>query len=73
MVALFYSWVPDTVLDAWYATALDTEDILSGAMRDKLIFIVADVIATFDTVDRGTLGLCLRSVRFAQLVSEGLF
>ena len=27
----FYSWVLDTVLDAWYATTLDTEDILSGA------------------------------------------
>ena len=54
--AWFYSWVPDTVLDAWYATTLDTEDILSGANERQTHIYVADVIASFDTVDRGILG-----------------
>ena len=52
----FYLWVPDTVLDAWYATTLDTEDILSGASERQAHIYVADVIASFDTVDRGILG-----------------
>ena len=53
--AWFYSWVPDTVSDAWYAATFDTEDILSGANERQARIFVADVIASFDTVDRGFL------------------
>ena len=51
----FLLMVPDTVLDAWYATALDTEDIVTGAHERQAHIFVADVIASFDTVDRGFL------------------
>ena len=56
VLAWFYSWVPDTVLGAWYAATLDTEDIVSGAHERHAHLFVADVIASFDTVDRGILG-----------------
>ena len=42
-------------MDDWYATTLDTEDILSGANERQAHIFVADVIASFDTVDRGIL------------------
>ena len=57
----FYPWVPDTVfsagkgvssVDAWYATSLDIEEVLSGAVEGHVHLFVADVIKSFDTVDR---------------------
>ena len=60
-----YSWVPDTVfsagkgvssVDAWYATSLDIEEVLSGgAVEGHVHLFVVDVIKSFDTVDRGSL------------------
>ena len=53
----FKSWVPDSVFSAgsgrgsvevWYTSALDIEEVLTGATDD--------VIKSFDTVDRGDLG-----------------
>ena len=67
----FRSWVPDTVfsagggrgsVDAWYATALDIEEVLSGAVDSDVHLSVADVNASFDTVDREILDSVLSSL-----------
>ena len=56
------SWVPLSVfsaggdrgsLDAWYSTALDFEEVLSGLSESHVHVFVADVVKSFDTVDRG--------------------
>ena len=55
----FKSWVPDSVfsaggargsVEAWYATALDIEEVLAGATDSHVHLFVADVIKSFDTV-----------------------
>ena len=43
-------------VEAWFSTALDIEEVLSGAGADQL---VADVIKSFDTVDRSILDCAL--------------
>ena len=49
----FRSWVPDSVysaaggrssVEAWYTTALDIEEVLSGATDSDIHLFVADVI-----------------------------
>ena len=78
----FRSWVPDFVfsagsgrssVEAWKTTALDIEEVLSGVVDSDVHLFVADVIKSFDTVDRGisdrvlcSLGLpsCLRHAYF---------
>ena len=61
----FKSWVPDSVfsagggrgsVEAWYTSALDIEEVLSGATDSHVHLFVADVVKSFDTVDRGILG-----------------
>ena len=56
----FRSLVPDSVfsagggrvsVEAWYATALDIEEVLAGATDSDVHLLVADVIKSFDTVD----------------------
>ena len=42
-------------VEAWISTALDIEEVLSGTGGDQLYFMVADVIKSFDTVDRSIL------------------
>ena len=53
----FKSWVPDSVfsagggrgsVEAWYTTALDIEEVLSGAADSHVHLFVADVIKSFD-------------------------
>ena len=60
----FKSWVPDSVfsagcgrgsVEAWYTSALDIEEVLSGAADSHVHLFVADVVKSFDTVDRGIL------------------
>ena len=60
----FESWVPGSVfsagggkssVEAWYFTALDFEESLSGASDSDVHIFVADVVKSFDTVDRGVL------------------
>ena len=55
----FKSWVPDSVfsagsghgsVEAWYATALDIEEVLTGAADSHV-----HLIKSFDTVDLGFL------------------
>ena len=66
----FQSWVPDSVfsagggrssVEAWYTSALDTEEVLSDAADSDVHISVADVIKSFDTVDRGVLDRVLSS------------
>ena len=67
----FRSWVPDAVysagggrgsVEAWYTSALDIEEVLSGASDSHVHLFVADVIKSFDTVDRGILDCVLSSL-----------
>ena len=67
----FRSWVPDSVfsagggrssVEAWYTTALDIEEVLSGVVDSDVHLFVADVVKSFDTVDRGVLDLVLSSL-----------
>ena len=61
----FWSWVPSCVfsagsgrssVEAWFTTALDIEEVLSGVVQNDVHVFVADVIKSIDTVDRGILG-----------------
>ena len=61
----FQSWVPDSVfsagggrgsVEAWYASALDIEEVLTGAADSHVHLFVAAVVRSFDTVDRRILG-----------------
>ena len=54
-------WLPKSVfslgnglssVEAWFSTALDIEEVLSGTGGDQLLVMIADVIKSFDTVDR---------------------
>ena len=61
-------WLPKSVyslgnglssVEAWFSTALDIEEVLSGTGDDQLHVMVADVIKSFDTVDRSILDCTL--------------
>ena len=51
--------IPQGSVDAWYSTALDLEESLSGALDSDVHIFVADVVKSFDTVDRGFLDYVL--------------
>ena len=62
------SWLPLSVfsagggrgsVDAWYSTALDFEEVLSGLSESHVHIFVADVSKSCDTVDRDVLDLVL--------------
>ena len=55
-------------MEAWSSTALDLEEFLSGALYSDVHIYVADVVKSFDTVDRGILD-CLLSPWIAWRVS----
>ena len=42
-------------VDAWYATAIDIEEVLSQTRHSDFHIFVADVVKSFDTVDRDIL------------------
>ena len=76
----FESWVLASVfsaggghssVEAWYSTALDLEESLSGVLDSDVRIFVADVVKSFDTVDRGILGYIL-SAGFPWVVSACL-
>ena len=46
-------------VEAWYSTALDIVEVLSGAVDCDIHLFVADVVESFDTVDRGILDFVL--------------
>ena len=67
----FKSWVPHSVfsaggwrssVEAWFSTALDIEECLAGGVDTDVHLFVADVIKSFDTVDRGILNRVLSSL-----------
>ena len=67
----FRRWVPSCVfsagggrssVQAWFTTALDIEEVLSGIVEGDVHIFVADVIKSFDTVDRGILDRVLSSL-----------
>ena len=67
----FRSWVPDSVfsaeggrgsVEAWKTSALDIVEVLSDASDSHLHLFVADVVKSFDTVDRGILDRVLSSL-----------
>ena len=67
----FQSWVPDSVfsagggrgsVEAWYTSALDIEEVLAGATDSHVHLFVADVIKSFDMVDRTVLDRVLSSL-----------
>ena len=67
----FKSWVPDSVfsagggrgsVEAWYTSAFDIEEVLSGSVDSHVHLFVAGVIKSFDTVDRGVLDAVLSSL-----------
>ena len=62
-------------VEAWFSTALDIEEVVSGARDDQLHVMVADVMKSWDTVERsildcalGRLGLPPGSGRFILLI-----
>ena len=67
----FKMWVPSCVfsagggrssVQAWFTTALDIEEVFSGIVEGDVHIFVADVIKSFDTVDRGILDRVLCSL-----------
>ena len=59
-LSLFLVWVMVSLLwKPWFATSLDIEEVLSGVGGDQLHVMVADVIRSFDTVDRSILDCTL--------------
>ena len=62
------SWLPPSVfgagsgrgsVEAWYSTALDFEEVLSGLNESHVHIFVADVVKSFVTVDRSVLDVVL--------------
>ena len=49
-------------VEAWFSAALDIEEVLSETGGDLLRVMVADVIKSFDTVDRSILDCCAFTV-----------
>ena len=49
-------------VEAWFSTALDIEEVLSGAVESDIHLFVADVAKSVDTVDRGILDRVLSSL-----------
>ena len=75
-------WLPKSVLsfgnglslvEAWFSTALDIEEVLSGTGRDQLHVMVADVIKSIDTVDRSILDCALGRLEFPDWFREVYF
>ena len=74
-------WLPESVfslgnglssVEAWFTTALDIEEVLSGVGGDQLHVMVTDVIKSFDTVDRSIVRLVLGSSLPQVYVSLGV-
>ena len=56
-----------------FSTALDIEEVLSGTGGDQLHVMVADVIKSFDTVDRSILDCALGRLGLPGWSSKGFF
>ena len=49
-------------VEAWYTSSLDIEEVLAGATGSHVHLFVADVVKSFDTVDRAILDRVLSSL-----------
>ena len=49
-------------VEAWYTSSLDIEEVLAGTTDSHVHLFVADVIKSFDTVDRAILDRVLNSL-----------
>ena len=49
-------------VEAWYTSSLDIEEVLAGAADSHVHLFVADVVKSFDTVDRGILDCILSNI-----------
>ena len=49
-------------VEAWYTSALDIKEVLAGVVDSDVHLYVADVVKSFDTVDRGVLDRVLSSL-----------
>ena len=49
-------------VEAWFSSALDIEEVLTGATDSDIHLFVADVIKSSDTVDRSILDRVLSSL-----------
>ena len=49
-------------VEAWYISSLDIEEVLTGAAGSDVHLFVADVVKSFNTVDRGILDRVLSSL-----------
>ena len=76
------SWLPDSVfsagkgrssVDAWYSTSLDIEEAISGIVDDDIHVFVADVVKSFDTVDRNILDCVLSSLGLPGWIRHAYF
>ena len=60
-------------VEAWYTSALDIEEVLAGATDSDIHLFVADVIKSFDTVDRRILDRVLRSLGLPRWLRDAYF
>ena len=60
-------------VEAWFSIALDIEEVLSGTGGDQLHVMVADVIKSFDTVDRSILDCALGRLGLPDLFRKVYF
>ena len=60
-------------VEAWFSCSLDIEEVLSGASDSHLHLFVADVVKSFDTVDRKILDRVLSSLGLPGWFSSRLF
>ena len=51
-------------VDAWYSTTIDIEEVLSNTRQGDLHIFVADMVKSFDTVDRDILDCALGRLGF---------
>ena len=49
-------------MNAWYCTSLDIEEVITGIVDDDSHLFVADVVKSFDTVDRKILDCVISSL-----------
>ena len=47
-----WRWCKAVIFEAWYSSALDLEELLSGAVDTDIDSFVADVVKSSDTVHR---------------------
>ena len=51
-------------MDAWYTTSIDIEEVLSNTRHDDFHIFVADIVKSYDTVDRDILDCVLGDLAF---------